>query len=59
MWNRVCQTVHLSIPALTHSSKPTAVGLLMSARQAGNISRLLKQWRANAGSATLSVYVGG
>jgi len=32
-------------------------GLLLWARQAGDIDRLLQQRRANAGSATLSAYV--
>ena len=37
---------------------PTAAGLLLWARWEGDIDRLLQQRRANAGSATLSAYVG-
>ena len=38
----------LSVPALAHSSKPTAASLLLWAREAGDISRLLQQrWWAN------------
>jgi len=56
-------SVHLSVPARAHSSKPAAAGLLLWARRAGDISRLLhagaqQQRRADAGSATLSAYVG-
>ena len=40
-------------------SRRTAAGLLSWARRAGDIDRLLQQRRANAGSATLSAYVGG
>jgi len=41
------------------SSKATAAGLLLWARWAGDINRLLQQRRrANAGNATLSAYVG-
>jgi len=39
-------SVRLSVPAWTHSSKPAAAGLLLWARQAGNIDRLLQQRRA-------------
>jgi len=45
------------VPAWAHSSKHAAAGLLLWARLAGDIDRLLKQRRANAGSATLSAYV--
>jgi len=38
--------------------KPAAVGLLLCAQRAGDIDRLLQQRRANAGSDTLSEYVG-
>jgi len=53
--------VHLSVPAWTHSSKPTAACLLLWARQAGDIDQLLsgmqqQQWQANLGSVTLSAY---
>jgi len=50
--------VRPSVPAWAHSSKPAAEGLLLWTRRAGDIDRLLQQRRANAGSATLSVYVG-
>ena len=54
----------MSVPAWAHSSKPgtadsAAVGLLLWALQAGYIDLLLQQQQVNAGSATLSVYVGG
>jgi len=45
------------VPAWAHSSKHAAAGLLLWVRLAGDIDRLLKQRRANAGSATLSAYV--
>jgi len=51
-------SVHLSVPAWAHRSKPTAAGLLLWALLAGDIARLLQQRRANAGSATSSAYVG-
>ena len=61
-----CPSVHMSVPAWAHSSKPgtadshpAAVGLLLWALQAGYIDLLLQQQQVNAGSATLSVYVGG
>jgi len=41
-------SVHLSVPARAHSSKPAAAGLLLWARQAGDISRLLHGWRSAA-----------
>jgi len=44
-------------PSLGHSRKPAAVGLLLWARRAGDIDRLLQQRPVNAGSATLSVGV--
>jgi len=47
----------LSVPASAHNSKPAAAGLLLWARRAGDIDRLLQQRRANAGSATLSAYI--
>jgi len=52
--------MRLFVPAWIHSSKPAGVdaGLLLWARRAGDINRLLQQRRANAGSATLSAYVG-
>jgi len=40
---------------LSHS---TSTGLLLWAWQAGDIDRLLQQWQANAGNATLSAYIG-
>ena len=58
-------SVHLSVrlsPTWTHNSRPAAAGLLLWARRAGNIDRLLPgarlQRRANTGSFTLSAYVG-
>ena len=48
-------SVRLSVPPWAHGSKPAAVGLLLWARRTGDIDSLL---RANAGSATLSAYVG-
>ena len=61
-----CPFVHMSVPAWAHSSKPgtahmhpVAAGLLLWALQAGYIDVLLQQQQVNAGSATLSVYVGG
>jgi len=51
-------SVCLSVPAWANGSKPAASGLLLWARRAGDIDRLLQQRRrANAGSATLSAYV--
>jgi len=50
-------TARILCPSLC-PSKPAAVGLLLWARRAGNIDRLLQQRRANAGSATLSAYIG-
>jgi len=47
-----------SVPSWTYSTEPTAAGLLLWARRAGDIDRLLQQRRANADSATLSAYVG-
>jgi len=56
----------MSVLAWAHSSKPgtahmhpAAAGLLLWALQARYIDLLLQQQRVNAGSATLSVYVGG
>ena len=40
------------------SPHAAAAGLLLWARRAGDIDRLLQQRRANAGSTTLSAYVG-
>ena len=39
-------SVCLSVPAWADSSKPAAVGLLLWARRAVDIDRLLRQWRA-------------
>ena len=59
MHGRICGTVRCpSVPARAHSSKPAAAGLLLWARRAGDIDRSLQQRRANAGSPTLSAYVG-
>jgi len=56
LWN--CrQSVHLSVPAWTYSSKPATAGLLLWAHQAGDIDQLLQQQHANTGSAILLVYV--
>jgi len=64
MWSRVyvtvpCPSVRPSVPARAHSSITAAAGLLLWARQAGDIDRLLHGRRApvNAGSATLSACV--
>jgi len=53
-WSRCYETVQctslcrLSVPALAHRSKATAASLLLWAREAGDISRLLQQqWWAN------------
>ena len=53
------ESIRPSVPARAHSSKPAAGGLLLWARPAGDIDRLLHgaqqrgmQW-ANAGSAAL------
>jgi len=48
--------VRPSVPAWDHSSTPAAAGLLLWARRAGDVDRLLR--RANTGSTTLSAYVG-
>ena len=60
-----CLSIHMSLSAWTHSSKPStahihpaAAGLLLWALQTGYIDLLLQQQQVNAGSATLSVYVG-
>ena len=37
--------------------QPATAGLLLWAQRAGDIAGLLQQWRANAGTATLSAYV--
>jgi len=62
--------VRPSVPAWVHTSKPAAAGLLLWARtcssgisccgaaRAWDIDQLLRQRRANAGSGTLSAYVG-
>jgi len=56
-------SICLSVPAWAHGRKPAAVGLLLWARPAGYIDRLLRDAqqrgvrRANAGSAMLSAYV--
>ena len=43
----ICRaSVRLSVPAWADSSKPAAVGLLLWARRAVDIDRLLRQWRA-------------
>jgi len=54
-------SVCLSVPAwdcLSIGVKPAVAGLLLWAQRAGDINWLLQQWRVNAGSATLSAYVG-
>jgi len=63
IWSRVyktvqCLSVCLSVHPSVHSREPTAAGLLLWAQQGGDISQLLQLRRANAGSATLSAYVG-
>ena len=49
-------SVRLSVCHI-RSPHAAAAGLLLRARPAGDIDRLLQQRRANAGSATLSAYV--
>jgi len=44
-----------STPSIHRSLQQCVAGLLLLA---GDIDRLLQQWRANVGSATLSAYVG-
>ena len=45
----ICRaSVRLSVPAWAHSSKPTAAGLLLWARLAGDIDRLLRDTRSAA-----------
>ena len=51
-------SVPLSDLAWAYSSKPAAAGLLLRAKKARDIDRLLLQRRANADSATLSAYIG-
>ena len=66
LWNgtvSVRLSTRLSVPAWAYSSKPSAVDLLLLARQAGSQAISIDCCssgvrRANAGSATLSVYVG-
>jgi len=56
----VLLSVHLSVPAWTHTSTPAAACRFTAVGPAGGSSdsdRLLQQQRANAGSATLSAYV--
>ena len=52
-------SVSISVPVWVHSSRLDAAVLLLWARQAEDIDRLLHDGvqRANAGSATFSVYV--
>jgi len=45
-------SVRLSVLAWAHSSKPAAAGLLLSARQEGDVDRLLQQRRVNARAVT-------
>jgi len=51
-------SVSLFVPAWADFRKAIAEGLLLWARRAGDIDRLQQQRRTNAGSATLSAYVG-
>ena len=51
--------VHSSLQAWAYSSKAAAAVLLLWVLRIGDADRLLQQWLANAGSATLSAYVGG
>jgi len=44
--------VRLSVPAWAHGSKPAAAGLLLWARSAGDVDRLLQQRQANARTST-------
>jgi len=53
----VCPSFSPSVRLSVHGSKSSTAGLLLWARQAGDIDRLPQQRRANAGSATLSAYV--
>ena len=41
-------SVCLSVPAWTHSSKPTPAGLLLWAPRAGDIDQLLHDWQSAA-----------
>jgi len=60
----ICPSIRLSVPVWANSSKPDGACLLLWARPTWDIDRLLHDaqqrdvWRANAGSATLSTYVG-
>ena len=45
----VCLSVDMSVPARAHSSKPAAASLLLWARFAGDIDRLLRGARHEAG----------
>ena len=49
-------SVRVVVPARAHGGIPAAAGLLLWARQAEYIDRLLQQRRAIVGSATLSAY---
>ena len=53
----ICMSVRLCVCPIRRLHA-TAAGLLLWAGWAGTIDRLLPQRRANAGSATLSAYVG-
>jgi len=44
----VCLSVRLSDPSWAYSSQPATAGLLLWARRAGDISRLLHNWRSAA-----------
>ena len=53
----VCLSVRVSVPAWAHVRKPVTACLLLWARQAGYIDRLLRHRRTTAGSAMLSAYI--
>jgi len=58
MRNRVYETERCpSVPTRAHSSKPAAARLLLWARRAADIERLLQQRYANASRAMLAAYV--
>jgi len=52
-----CPSVRVSVPAWAHVRKPVTACLLLWARQAGYIDRLLRHRRTTAGSAMLSAYI--
>jgi len=60
MRRRICETVwRPSVCLSQHGPTASAANLLLKlwSQHAGDMDRLLQQWRANAGSAGFSVYV--